>query len=695
MSGKAELRKAVEIRRLVLSYRDKRGRDASFSTNIKIDLFILLLLAGCILAADHVLAVGNDRDYEKINIVGEDSFSGVYDPSVEYGDDGVGWLVYSANNNSLDGFYHLETHLAKSLDHGKTWTKVGAVNNTYDKVLVINGKVIDGFYREETATLLFDPDDPNPNRRWKLFTVTGFSKKPHKIGEVRKATYWPQVYIAYKYAADPEALSLAQEIPLFGSKYCQGPVCSAKYNLNSFNGKDLGDVSFYEESGSLVNDGILYLSLSAVTVRGRGGQSTILLSSGDHGQTWKYVGKLTYSRKDAKSLGYDELTASSLAEENGRVFLLVSPVKQKKFPPHLEYNGVYIFEFDDITKAKLKRDNNGRLIVQKYLPPLSTRSIGGGQSEYHEQNTYGGIIMAQSDSAAVRECFTIYSTKERIVDNMPAISGFQNPQKVEIQGYDGDALEPFITRDGQYLFFNNGYQKPKETKIFYAVREDRGGFQFMGELDGVKIGGCYSMTPAMDNKNNFYFASDRAGGGEAKICSGSLLVRDITVKVSNAGLVSGNVNINRARDPELSPDGEILYFAAKRKFLDDEDLKIAVKREEGFTIADNSDYILQNINTGKMEYAPAISSDGLELFFTRVNAVSLIEAASKHAKAKIYLAKRNSISEPFGKPEIISAIAEENDGIFVEAPSITTDGKILYYHKKDGKKFSIYKVTKR
>jgi hypothetical protein len=32
---------------------------------------------------------------------------------------------------------------------------------------------------------------------------------------------------------------------------------------------------------------------------------------------------------------------------------------------------------------------------------------------------------------------------------------FDNPERVTILGYDDDAMEPFITRDGRYLLFNN------------------------------------------------------------------------------------------------------------------------------------------------------------------------------------------------------------------------------------------------
>jgi hypothetical protein len=32
---------------------------------------------------------------------------------------------------------------------------------------------------------------------------------------------------------------------------------------------------------------------------------------------------------------------------------------------------------------------------------------------------------------------------------------FHKPEDVAINGYQGDAMEPFLTRDGRYLLFNN------------------------------------------------------------------------------------------------------------------------------------------------------------------------------------------------------------------------------------------------
>jgi len=93
----------------------------------------------------------------------------------------------------------------------------------------------------------------------------------------------------------------------------------------------------------------------------------------------------------------------------------------KLFPPFRDdgrrgggkaHDGTFIFEFEDISKAKLKRDNNGKPVVIKYIEPL----IGtGGQSDYDEQNTYGGIVLPQENHRAW-PYFQIYNTKEKIVE---------------------------------------------------------------------------------------------------------------------------------------------------------------------------------------------------------------------------------------------------------------------------------------
>lgn len=54
---------------------------------------------------------------------------------------------------------------------------------------------------------------------------------------------------------------------------------------------------------------------------------------------------------------------------------------------------------------------------------------------------------------------------------------FKTPQRIEIKGYQDNAMEPFISRDGQYLFFNNSNEPPDKTDLFYAKKINDDSFQ--------------------------------------------------------------------------------------------------------------------------------------------------------------------------------------------------------------------------
>ncbi|NJN64367.1 MAG: hypothetical protein HC882_05415 [Acidobacteria bacterium] len=69
----------------------------------------------------------------------------------------------------------------------------------------------------------------------------------------------------------------------------------------------------------------------------------------------------------------------------------------------------------------------------------------------------------------------------------PAIGSYQGfgaVERVTILGYDGDAMEPFITRDGRFLLFNNRNDPKIDTKLLVAERRDDVTFVYRGELAG-------------------------------------------------------------------------------------------------------------------------------------------------------------------------------------------------------------------
>jgi hypothetical protein len=59
------------------------------------------------------------------------------------------------------------------------------------------------------------------------------------------------------------------------------------------------------------------------------------------------------------------------------------------------------------------------------------------------------------------------------------------------------------------------------------------------------------------------------------------------------------------------------------------------------------------------------------------------------ATVRIVMATRASVNEPFGEPHVLSALPG-----FVEAPTISLDGSELFFHKKVGDKYRIYRAVR-
>ena len=266
----------------------------------------------------------------------------------------------------------------------------------------------------------------------------------------------------------------------------------------------------------------------------------------------------------------------------------------------------------------------------------------------------------------------------------PRFGQFADPQRVTILGDSDDTMEPFISRDGTYLFFNNSNNPAVNTNLYWAERVDDLTFQFRGEIGGVNTAALEGVA-SMDRNNVFYFVSTRSYAQTS-----STLYRGTFADgtVSGVELVPG---ISRSTpgivnfDAEISPDGKTLYFVESQfnasGVPQTADILIAERSGDTFTRASDSATIMRQINTMTMlEYAPASSASGRELFFTRLEGSGPV----------IYTANRPEPAVPFGAPQRIEAITG-----FVEAPTLSPDERSLYYHKSEGNRFVIYRVTRQ
>ena len=236
-----------------------------------------------------------DSRFEKLVIFGDVAKNGIFDVSVEYGPDGIGWMAYSR----VELPKYVSTHLARSRDRGKTWTYVSTINASQDDTIIVNGKAVSGLWRYETPTLVYDPKD-HPTRRWKLYAERYFTLPPYK----KDSTLHGEGWIEMKYARRPDGFWSKAE-RLFGSR-----ASGSRIDLNQLH-PDLNGMKFYNELGSIALGDTLYLSMDAsFTPSGLGDwekRKIILIESKDHGKTWIYTGPLT-DYDDASDARYLVLT---------------------------------------------------------------------------------------------------------------------------------------------------------------------------------------------------------------------------------------------------------------------------------------------------------------------------------------------------------------------------------------------------
>ncbi len=277
------------------------------------------------------------------------------------------------------------------------------------------------------------------------------------------------------------------------------------------------------------------------------------------------------------------------------------------------------------------------------------------------------------------------SSNDNDINTSLIYPSFGSEINVTINGLSFDAMEPFISPNGNYLFFNN-LNDGVNTKLYYATRVNDSTFNYVGELTGTN-----QTTPPhldavadMDTEGNFYWTSTRNYPTELN----NLFHGTFTAgTVSNIERVQGNFNKDTpgwlVMDHGISLDGQYLYFNNAR--FDDAncvgpcETTIGVAQKENgstFSTLPNSTSILQNINdTNYIYYAPCISSDNLELYYTRY----LKGEITTGTVFEICVAVRPNALSDFSVPKVLFSEVIAN---LIEAPTLTVDKNSIYYHRK-------------
>ena len=177
---------------------------------------------------------------------------------------------------------------------------------------------------------------------------------------------------------------------------------------------------------------------------------------------------------------------------------------------------------------------------------------------------------------------------------------FANEQEINIISYTDHAMEPSISRDGQYLFWNS-LNDSVDTSIFYAKRLDNSNFQFVGKVDGVNGPPPHlDAVASVDINGNFYWVSTR---NYPNIFENYQSGKFNDGAVTNIAPVGGDFYIKEPgwhiMDAEISPDGKLLFFV-NAKFTGgalpvESDIGVAHKVSNEFIKDPNSKTLLQNV----------------------------------------------------------------------------------------------------
>lgn len=350
--------------------------------------------------------------------------------------------------------------------------------------------------------------------------------------------------------------------------------------------------------------------------------------------------------------------------------------------------------------AKIEKAKSGitSLVKAGRDPSVPLSMLQRAKAAFDLQHVDDGEALVDSCLKAIGTVPAAPPAKPPVLPTYTAEESFTDlygrPEKIAIDGYNDECMEPFVSVDGSVLYYNNNNDIKQPTHIHMARRSGKSTYKYVGLVPGTSSQ-AKDMAPTIDSLGAFYFTSTRTYDHDLNsIFVGTL----INGSVSDVKPVSGDISprihgwINM--DCGISSDGNEMYISRARFDIPptiprESDLILALKRNGRFQIDPLSNKILRNVNTSALEYAPEISEDGLELYFTRAGN-RVVDGRPTGPALRIMVATRKAKTDPFELAKVIRSI----EG-FVEAPTLTQDLQELFFHKKDEKgRLCIYRANR-
>ncbi len=264
---------------------------------------------------------------------------------------------------------------------------------------------------------------------------------------------------------------------------------------------------------------------------------------------------------------------------------------------------------------------------------------------------------------------------------------FAPMQPVTIHGYADHAMEPFIARDGQTLFFNNRNEPAEKTDLHWATRIDDLTFRYRGPVASANSNHLDGVA-SLARDGTFAFTSLRSfEGGGATIWTGAWN-RDAVAHLNLEASLRPGPPPRFNMDGELSASGAHFYVTdnlwALIGGLRTSDIRLGVRENGRWRRAPEFDSWFAAINTREaLEYAPATNEAETELYFTRLTRPFL-----RPPRFETFVSVRAAANAPFGAPQRIDALRG-----YVEAPTLAPDDA-LYVHAMVNGRFTIMRSAR-
>ncbi len=271
----------------------------------------------------------------------------------------------------------------------------------------------------------------------------------------------------------------------------------------------------------------------------------------------------------------------------------------------------------------------------------------------------------------------------------PRCPRFGEAVPVTIEGYDGDAMEPFLSRDGRWLFFNS-LNDGVTTSIYYAGRVSDTLFRFEGPVEGVNgLPPHLDAVPSMDLQGHFYFITTRGYPDTLRTLRSGIFTAG---KVEGVHVVPGDfyklIPGWLIMGAEIGREGKYLTYtqARFRQGPVPEEAFLGMARWEDtlFCELPEAGGLLARVNDPAcLVYGVAVDATRRELYFTRLRKGDTV--------TEICVAVRDGEDEPFGEPCVLV------QGAMAEAPTLSDDGRLLYFHRRDARdgKYHIFLMRRR